>query len=120
MKVREVLTEATWLQHTYASDRVGDRINPRSEAAACWCLVGAISKCYLPSLEVMSVVAEFGRTETVDFAQYDRVIEKVLEKLAITETDIRMGQAIANIVQWNDHPLRTFDEVKALVDALDI
>ncbi len=90
MKVRDLLTdESKWTKDTYARDKDGNATTPGASDAVCWCLVGALERCYIPT-------SEFGL---------------VYERLA-RRTD---GAA-----KWNDASERTFPEVRALVEELDI
>ena len=91
MKVKELLDSSDkWTQGTDAEKRDGQETHPDDPEAACWCLLGAIEKCY-PVEERGSI--------------YERIIEAIKE---------------VQISQWNDSPLRTFDDVQRLVIALDI
>lgn len=92
MKIRELLTDASkWTQKVDARTKKGTPVNYFSAWAVCWCLVGMIYYCYPKN--------------------YDSY-----------EVTIKIIQAIGtdNIPGWNDAPERTFAEVKALVDQLDI
>ncbi len=35
-----------WTQGTFAKSQSGKEVNPKSPIAVCWCLRGAIAKCY--------------------------------------------------------------------------
>ena len=36
--------KSRWTQGAWARDKKGDSVNPRSNAATCWCLLGGIEK----------------------------------------------------------------------------
>lgn len=90
MKVKDLLTGPDkWTQGWNARDIDGFSKHHDGVRAVCWCLHGAIWKCYGP-LD--------GR----------RVCDKVEHRLHVPLT------------HWNDSPNRTFDEVRRLVEELDI
>ncbi len=91
MKIRELLTdESKWTQGASARNKDLSSISPFSKDAKCFCLSGAGYACY--GSEWMSTDAR----------------KKLLAEL---ENDH---------ITWNDHLSRTFAEVKALVEKLDI
>lgn len=48
MKVQDLLTdEGKWIQKSIARDAQGNRTYFDASDAVCWCLVGALHKCYL-------------------------------------------------------------------------
>src|SRR6185369_2434153 len=104
MKVRELLSgPEKWVQGVYAKgyvdDNLGDTIlravEPDDPKAHCWCLVGAINKCY-PIINDERI----------------RIKTKIQAKI--------WPEGYCFIHTWNDESGRTFDEVKALVEELDI
>lgn len=93
MKVKELLSdESKWTQRTYAKDANGEGVMWCVPEAVCWCLHGAIAKCYRG-----------------DFDRYERILG-----------DFRRKVGLGDLWGWNDAPERTFAEVKALVEELDI
>jgi hypothetical protein len=47
MKIHELLdNESKWTKDCAAKDCFGFNVNIRSRVAVCWCLLGAIEKCY--------------------------------------------------------------------------
>lgn len=47
MKIHELLSDpAKWTQDANARDKHGNPVNAESEDAVCWCLIGALYKCY--------------------------------------------------------------------------
>lgn len=90
MKMRELFSDASkWCQGWFAKTIGGVLCSEFSEKAVCWCLSGAIWKCY-PGLDS------------------DDVRRKIVDTI---HTDIPY---------WNDAKERTFEDVKALVEKLDI
>jgi len=91
MKIKEFFsTKEKWTQKTSARDKNGKWVSINDNNASCWCLFGAINKCYS------------------DEDSRRRVIIKVKSYI---------GDKIAS---WNDDENRTFEEVKALCEKLDI
>lgn len=96
MKVRELLTDSSkWMQWGLAKDAKGKRVNPKQDFAQSFCLVGAIMHCY----------PESGFAEAMTKVRM-RINRERPEPLSITF--------------WNDESSRKFEEVKALVEELDI
>lgn len=93
MKIHELFTDARrWTQGTFARNARGETVATSNPAATCWCLEGAMMRCY-PNMY-----------------EQDRVNTTIRRELGLG----------GGVVTWNDAPERTFDEVKALVTALDI
>lgn len=91
MKIKELLSDKSkWIQHTYAVEIIGGHVNPHSDKAVAFCLLGALARCYGGSNEYMEVKA--------------RIVKKVGWYISL----------------WNDDENRIFEEVKALVEELDI
>lgn len=98
MKISELFSEPSrWTQHTYARDAEALRCSADSDSAVCWCLTGALCKCY-------------GNDDTDRRLEAERKIRRAL---------IDRGEA-AYIVEWNDRSFRTFEEVKSLVEQADV
>jgi len=92
MKIRELLdSPEKWTKQWYAYNKEGRRTNCSDDDATCWCLMGAVAKCYGSNIKE----------------------EKQIIQLLNKETG-------GNVVEWNDNPERKFDEVKALVERLDV
>ena len=91
MKIRELLSDETkWTKGAFARTKDDVEIHSVSSYAVRWCLLGAMNKCYR-----------------------DRA------PLVMKSVEATCGGSM-NLVEWNDAPERTFAEVKALVDKLDI
>lgn len=102
MKIRELYSDPSkWTKRAYARDPEGEPDFPRSQYAVCWCLDGAIELCY-PSGAVR-----------------DPIYEKVGCILAPHWANDRIRQTM-EIQRWNDAKERTFEDVKRLVEGLDI
>ena len=96
MKVRELLTsEEVWTKDCHARNKSGGKVNPNSESAIKWSLIGAIFKCY-----------ELQREE--EFEVRLKVV-RVLEEVGPL-----------SISMWNDLDNTTFEDVQNLVLKLDI
>lgn len=91
MKMRELLSDETkWTRRKYAEDRWMNSVRPCEHEAVAWCLKGAALKCYTN----------------------DEEYRKVMDALTF--------EVGGRISAWNDSPERTFAEVKALLERLDI
>jgi hypothetical protein len=108
MKIWELFDQETkWTKGSYGRcvGRLGTLLScgSKDEDACCWCLAGAINKCY-PG----------GKTE------HGNVY--VLLADAISEKTGHQSDRLAHdiIVSWNDAPSRTFQEVYDLVKELDV
>ena len=94
MKVRDLLTDETkWTKGAFARDKEGKVIGSGSPLACCWCLSGAAFHCV---------------GDDSDESAY-AILARIRE---------RVGHA--SVAAWNDDPKRTFAEVRALVEELDI
>jgi hypothetical protein len=98
MKVKELLdSPERWTKGFQARNALGRPAMANSKQAMCWCLGGAINRCY-PTIEHRRVVL-------------DRIFETVPE-IVVLHND--------SLAEWNDAPERTFEDVRALVEELDI
>lgn len=103
MKIRQLLSSPKkWTQEYYSYDKDGNRCEPNSKEAVCWCLGGAVLRCYSHK----------------NITQREKIIVK-LQKVLNGKLD-RVKEHGNPISGWNDFPGRKFEEVKALVDELDI
>lgn len=94
MKIRELLSdEGKWTKGAYARNANGEDCYASSPDAVCWCLDGAAMKCYT-TLEYNNICGILNRA---------------------TKQRFHCGY-----ISWQDAPERTFAEVKALVEELDI
>jgi hypothetical protein len=112
MKIKELLTdESKWTQETLAKNENGERVSPTQSDAVCWCLVGAIYKCYSPYEQ-----------PKIYFKLSDKfkVYAKLINKFNINSIQIDNRRIDNRIGIWNDQSTRTFDDVKRLVEELDI
>lgn len=91
MTLQELFSDSSkWTQQTYARDITGRPVTINDIDAVCFCLMGAIYKCY-PSTEEKA---------------------KVIQKLE--------SKRLLNITFWNDARERKFEEVQQLVKELNI
>jgi hypothetical protein len=94
LKIKDLLTsENKWTKETYARDSQGRPALPHDERAVCWCLEGALFKCYPTS-------------------QYVDIINKVRKYLGTKDFE--------PIAIFNDSPRTTFEDIAKLVETLDI
>lgn len=100
MKVRDLFSDASkWNKRALSVDCNGNTTSPQDINAVSWCLLGAMRKCYGYYLSIMKIEEN---------NQYYFIYNKVIDYLG------------SSIVNWNDHPNRMFEEVKSLVEELDI
>lgn len=91
MKMHELFTgPEKWTQGTYARTRTGLSIGPECENAVCWCIEGALHRCYPNAIDAVPILHRLN------------------------------NRVVADIHVWNDDPTRTFAEVRALLLELDI
>ncbi len=101
MKVRDLLTdESKWVRGIYALDERGNGLKSTDPRAVCWCLLGAINKCY-------------GH----DLVAQDMVQHLVLERI---QPGISDPSGRTSISGFNDSRNTTFAEIRKLVEELDI
>lgn len=94
MKIKELLTDASkWTQGTSARNAQGKAVPTKSPEATSWCLVAAYVKVYGSN----------------NFDEFKLKVNSQLNR-AMTEP----------VSTWNDVRGRTFEEVKQLVNDLDI
>jgi hypothetical protein len=96
MKAYELLSgPEKWTKGRLAADRDGDSCGPLSDRATCWCISGALIRCYGKQCSaVMSVNAA------------------LRNRRMMKDTDV--------VPDWNDAPERTYEEVVGLLRELDI
>ena len=91
MKIKQLLaTEKNWCKGSFAQDAQGNTVSSHETTATAWCLVGAARQCY-PELERSFILRQ-----------------------------IKEARSMRDVGTWNDAPERTFEEVKRLVEALDV
>lgn len=96
MKAYELLSsKEKWTKKVYATTENGTSCDPRSDEAICFCVLGAIEKCYYVSDSIE------------DIKIYTDVIAKLKSK-------------VCNIPKWNDAKERTYEEIVEVLKELDI
>lgn len=97
MKVRELLDKPEkWTTNALARDASGKPIDPGSSRAACWCLNGAIDKCY-------------------------PVGDKRAAARAKLKAAIRSRRGDYSSITWfNDYQAKKFEDVKAVLATADV
>lgn len=97
MKLKEFYTDKSkWTQDEFYNGR------------GAYCLLRALQKCYPVALG-----------DGVEGKEKRLEVEDKIRK-AILEKNIKRGRFGDSIIGWNDAPERTFEEVKALVEELDV
>lgn len=96
MKIKELLNSPEkWTQSAYAKDAVGDSCSSTEPQAVCWCLLGAIHRCYPEPKES------------------DKVWRKILA--AIT-----LESHFVSISSFNDNEETTFEQVRDILEMADV
>lgn len=97
MKVYELLDKPEkWIQGELAKNAKGETTLPTSQDAVCYCLMGALMKCYGNKSSIIPIEAKVRK--------------------ALGEDQFHGG----SYVNWNDDPQRKYEEVLALVKELDL
>jgi len=92
MTVAELLSdESKWTNGMFARDARGRSMNPRDAEASCWCLIGAVLRCY-------------GTNVNRCIASLNRLKESI-------------GP---DVEAWNDAPERTFADVRRVIEEAGI
>lgn len=98
MKVKELLAdESKWTRYAFARDIHGATCDIFNPSAVCFCISGAIARCY------------YGHGEITP--------EEIIAK---TRHHLRQKGILLSTVDFNDDANTTFEQVKALVEELDI
>lgn len=96
MKIQELLSdESKWTKGEMARNIDGDQVGYDNPTAVCWCLLGAINKCY-----------PYEKRETIRQKIFNFINDSLLCEKGITG--------------FNDSPKITFSDVKNLITELDI
>ncbi len=105
MKIRDLYSDpSNWTPGGFARNAAGDLVwLPLMDTAVCWCLGGAIHACY--------------PNPTEQDAIYDRIARHLKSRMPPA---CRVVEDHSNVHMWNDSATRTFAEVKAVVEELDI
>jgi hypothetical protein len=95
MTVQELLSdESKWTTYTYARNVDGARVNYASPDAVCWCVLGAIRKCYPDSA-----------------IHYQDILEKTIQKLT---------SEFHTAADYNDYDSTTFADIQNLIKEANI
>lgn len=95
MKIHQLLkTRKQWIQGGLSRDKYGHDVSIHSKSAVCWCLYGALMKCY------------------------PRVEQYVIARKKLDAADLPGGSL--NFITWNDIKGRKFSEIKELVKSLNV
>ncbi len=99
MKIKELFSGPDrWIQKSYARDINNNITTWNATNAHSFCLIGAVCHCYTLDTNIRSEIYKKLRAELYP--------EMPAEQISIAE--------------WNDAPERTFEDVKKLVNDLDI
>ncbi len=105
MKAHEILTSSqTWCQESPAEDSQGNKLEALDPRAVKWCALGAIQKAYSPS-------------------QWSEVMDTLLRGLSVSERGLAQmngSDKACSIMEWNDDPECSFNEIKEILLNCDI
>ena len=94
---------STWTQKAYARNRKGQATETCSPDAVSWCVLAGLSKCH----------AE-------DYGQYVKKARAIAGYIEKGGVDLASWERRLLIIQWADSPLRTFADIRKLVESLNI
>ena len=99
LTVRELLSSPdSWTQGVFARDQNGKSVCPDDPSATCWCLMGAI--LYIFKRENM--------------ATYKHVLDVCLNKINPLPT--KGEWSVRSMIDWNDSPERSHEDVVELLE----
>ncbi len=105
MKAHELLTSSErWCQESPAKDSQGNKLEAVDPRAVKWCALGAIQIAYTP-------------------AQWSDVMDALLRGLSVSETGLAQmngSDKACSIMEWNDDPQCSFEEIKDTFLKFDI
>lgn len=94
MKIKELLTDETkWTKGSFAKDKYCTAVFATSSNAICWCLSGAMIKCYSGD----------------EYISVSKLVSNRLRRLSF-----------GDIIKFNDDSEITFENVRNLIEGLDI
>jgi hypothetical protein len=105
MKAHELFTSSQrWCKESPAEDSQGNKLEALSAGAVKWCALGAIQKVYAPS-------------------QWSEVMDALLRGLSVSErglAQMNRSDKACSIMEWNDDPQSSFEEIKDTLLSCDI
>lgn len=114
-KIRDLLTsEAKWTKEALCRDNQVEYMEEVNDVfATYWSLSGALLRCYYHRDH------DKGESYELCKQRYDDIEHKVAVRLG-SRGEPGSKEDLETIRKWNDAPERTFTDVKALVEELDI
>lgn len=97
MKAYELI-EKGWCQHHYSFNAMGYVTGPDNTNVVAWCIMGALVKAY-----------PYNRNNKVSDYDFRDIVHRIEEEIGNI-----------SIIDYNDNPKRTKEEVVALLKKLDI
>lgn len=106
MKVQDILTgPEKWVKGNYAVDKYGSSVSCNDKNADAFCLVGAINLCYY--------------NDNIDI--YIKIVKTVVDEIyKIKGMENSTDIDLTNIVNFNDDPGTTFEDIDKLIKKSDI
>ena len=114
-KIKDLLTsEAKWTKEALCRDNQGEYMEEVDDVfATCWDLSGAILRCYY--------YRDHDKGESYELCRqrHDDIEHKVAVRLG-SQGESGSREDLETVRKWNDAPERTFADMRALVEELDI
>ena len=105
MKAHELFTSSQrWCKESPAEDSQGNKLEALNARAVKWCALGAIQKVYSPS-------------------KWSEVMDALLRGLSVSEgglAQMNRSDKACSIMEWNDDPQCSFEEIKDTLLSCDI
>lgn len=100
MKIQTLFRRTSaWTQNEMARDADGLDVDPRDPDATCFCLSGAIERCY----------------GEATYRERGRVDQRIRRAIAVEKGFDPRAWSIVSIIGWNDTPGRTITEIRRVV-----
>jgi hypothetical protein len=105
IKAHELFTSSQrWCKESPAEDSQGNKLEALNPGAVKWCALGAIQKVYAP-------------------AQWSEAMDTLLRGLSVSERGLAQmsrSDKACSIMEWNDDPQSSFEEIKDTLLSCDI
>jgi len=102
-----------WCQYSPAMTKRGTTTWPSSDAAAQWCLSGA---CHAASFELIPDVARMDHIRSMTVSDVLERLQEEINRNSTVDPDGFKWSGYGSIVNWNDAPSRTKEEVVSLIE----
>ena len=94
MTLQELFADKSkWTKHHFALDASGAKCDITADEAVCWCVMGALAKCY------------------INTSEHNKAIDRILKVLK--------GRHVY-IAEWNDDPTTTIEDIRQVVKEANV